>query len=276
MQDPLIEKAGIEVWLKRDDLIHPDISGNKWRKLKHHIAAFRASGKSSLLSFGGPYSNHLRALAAYTHAARLPATGIIRGERPKQVSGPLLHLEAMGMQLIFLSRTDFDACIYDEWLPEEVYAAHPYIIPEGGSGALGRLGCADIISELEMDFDQIIAAAGTGTTLQGIYEALKTEKKVTGIAVLKGYDFYATHRHSSISQNIEILHSYHFGGYARYNDDLLHFIRSFQYRHKIPLDYVYTGKMMWGIFDLIAKGFFKRGEVVIALHSGGIKNAPVV
>jgi len=271
----VIEKAGIEIWLKRDDLIHPDISGNKWRKLKHHIAAFQASGKSSLLSFGGPYSNHLRALAAYAQAADLSATGIIRGEQPKVPSEPLRDLEAMGMQLIFLSRSDFDNCIYDLKLPEEVDAADPYIIPEGGAGTLGRLGCADILSEIDRDFTHIIAAAGTGTTLQGIYEALQAEKKLTGIAVLKGYDFYTTNRHTPLSKNIEILHQYHFGGYARYNDNLLHFIRRFLCQHQIPLDYVYTGKMMYALFDLMARGFFNRGDVVIAIHTGGIKNAPV-
>lgn len=261
------------LWVKRDDLIDPYISGNKWRKLKYILKAAATENKNHLVTFGGAYSNHLVATASAAARSGLKATAFVRGEK---VNNEMLVLCALyGMELIFIDRETYKdkrACYLE-------YAAKhtdTYFIDEGGASAEAVLGCAEIIAELPKDTDHLFCAAGTGTTaaglLQGIQKAgLKTKLHV--IPVLKGGGFIREDMGHYLATDDErlILHTdYHFGGYAKTKPELLDFIKVFTAEHGMLIDPVYTAKMFFAINDLGFKNHFAQEEKVIALHTGGL------
>ncbi|MBB5639191.1 1-aminocyclopropane-1-carboxylate deaminase [Pedobacter cryoconitis] len=262
-----------QLWVKRDDLIDPYISGNKWRKLKYILQDATAKKKKHLVTFGGAYSNHLVATASAAARSGLKATAFVRGEK---VNNEMLVLCALyGMELIFTDRETYKdkvACYTD------YSAAHQdtYFIDEGGASAEAALGCAEIITEIPQDTAHLFCAAGTGTTaaglLQGIQKAgLKTRLHV--IPVLKGGEFIREEMSSYVSTADErlILHTdYHFGGYAKTKPDLLDFIRTFTAQHGLLTDPVYTAKMFFAIDDLALKNYFGKDEKIVALHTGGL------
>jgi len=261
-----------QILIKRDDLIDPYISGNKWRKLKYILKEVEIQNKKHIVTFGGAYSNHLVATAAACSRSSLKSTAFVRGESLRNEMLMLCRL--FGMELIF---TDRQAYKDKKSLYETHFGGNPdtYFVDEGGASYEAVIGCAEIISELPTDIDHIICAAGTGTTaaglLKGIQDAgLNTQLHV--VPVLKGGGFIANEISSYIGNtNQLILHlDYHFGGYAKTTPDLIGFMKSFTAEEGILIDQVYTAKMFYALDDLLQNGYFKKGEKIVALHTGGL------
>lgn len=261
-----------QLWMKRDDLIDPYISGNKWRKLKYILKNAAEKGKTHLVTFGGAYSNHLVATAAAAARSGLKATAFVRGE---QVENEMLVLcKLYGMELIFTDRQSYQnkqAC-YDQHFAED---QNSYFINEGGACAEAIKGCAEIIAELPTDMDHIFCAAGTGTTaaglLSGIQKAgLKTKLHV--VPVLKGGEFIREEIANFVALTDQlILHTnYHFGGYAKTQPELLTFMRQFIAENGILIDPVYTAKMCFALYDLAKNNYFQNDEKIVILHTGGL------
>jgi 1-aminocyclopropane-1-carboxylate deaminase len=282
IENELTIKFNINLFLKRDDLIHPEISGNKWRKLKYNLQKAHQENKKCILTFGGAYSNHITATAKACELSGLKSIGIIRGEKQETLNKSLQFASDCGMELMYLDRENYrDKENYDlRFMISDYKISNVYILPEGGANELALKGCAEITDEIKNEnlqvFDFICCACGTGTTLAGIASNLNSHQKAIGFAVLK---------HKNLSQEItekfktEVtsinIHHYPFGGYAKTTPELIQFIKNFYNDHQILLDYVYTGKMMYGIFDLISKGYFPEYSTIIAVHTGGVMNANV-
>jgi 1-aminocyclopropane-1-carboxylate deaminase len=267
-----------EIFIKRDDLIHPDISGNKWRKLSGHLQAYKAGNYRRLLSFGGAYSNHITATAAACFHLGIPSIGMIRGELDTSNSALKVAMD-FGMDLYPVSRQQYKEKDAEYFLKSllDRFGVDTYIVPEGGAGFDGVLGCRSIIEEIAQPFDYIVTACGTGTTLAGLSIAIPDAACAIGISVLKGKDSLSDNIQSlSGRNNFKLLTGYHFGGYARTTPDLLALLRSFQKASGIPLDYVYTGKMIAAVDHLLQIEFFPAKSKIILLHTGGVANAPVI
>lgn len=271
---------GIQLFLKRDDLIHPEISGNKWRKLKYNLMEAQRQGCNTVLTFGGAFSNHIAATAAACRLAGFKSIGIIRGEELQEKNNATLRQASKdGMHLEFISRENYrrkNAMDFLEALREKFGAF--YMIPEGGANEMGVAGCAEIIQEANEHFDTICVACGTGTTMAGILAAAKPEQQVLGFPALKGGYFLTndvlqllSRANKTASASYELILKYHFGGYAQHSSELLHFIRNFKAKHSIELDFIYTGKMLFGIYDLIQKRFFRQATKILAIHTGGLQ-----
>ena len=279
IKDSLLEEKEIRLFIKREDLIHPVVSGNKWRKLKYNLICARDEGHTTLLSFGGAYSNHLHALAATAKASGLKSIGVVRGEEISALNPTLSDAKSNEMELYFISREEYKKKTEEKF----VHSLHEkfgdfYLIPEGGYNKEGMKGCGEIIKEISIDFDVVCTACGTGTTIAGLVSTLSEGKKAIGFPVLKGGDFLYEEINSLLSpfsrtknKNWHLESNYHFGGYAKWNQELLDFITTFKQKQGIALDPVYTGKMMYGLFDLIGKDFFQKGVTIIALHTGGLQ-----
>jgi 1-aminocyclopropane-1-carboxylate deaminase len=275
IETALTQQFSINLFIKRDDLIHPEITGNKWRKLKYNIEQAKLENKDTLLTFGGAYSNHITATAAAGKYLGLKTIGIIRGEEHTPLNKSLQFAKDGGMKLIYADREmykDKDKCL-GSWLldPDSTF-----ILPEGGANELALKGCAEIVNELEIDFDYICSACGTGTTIAGIASNLKPHQQAIGFVVLKHDKLQQEiiEKFPNLKSEISILNS-HFGGYAKTTPELIQFIKDFYNQHQILLDYVYTGKLMFGIFDLMAKNYFRENSTIIAVHTGGVTNASV-
>ena len=262
-----------DLWMKRDDLIDPYISGNKWRKLKYILQDAEDKGKKHLVTFGGAYSNHLVATAAAAARAGLKATAFVRGE--EVINEMLVLCKLYGMRLIFTDRESYrdKRTCYDKF-----FAADPdaYFIDEGGASAEAVAGCTELIGELKnTNPEHIFCAAGTGTTaaglLKGIQEAgLKTKLHI--IPVLKGGDFIKEEisNYTTLTENLILHTEYHFGGYAKTQPALISFMQRFTATHGILIDPVYTAKMCFAIEDLTGKNYFRPDEKIIAIHTGGL------
>ena len=276
LADDRLGAAGIEVWLKRDDLIHPDLPGNKWRKLKYNLAEAAKRGDQTLLTFGGAYSNHIRAVAAAGRYCRFSTIGIIRGEEHRVLNPSLQYAVHQGMRLGYLSREMYRR----QAEPEVINAMHRaygsfYLLPEGGSNGLAARGCAEIPAEIEMDFDVICCPCGTGGTLAGIAAGLRPGQRAIGFSVLKGAGFLQDEvaglqmrAFGGGRGDWRIAHEYHFGGFARKNAELDDFITDFHARHGLALDRVYVAKMMYGIYALAQAGTFDPGSRIVAVITG--------
>lgn len=275
IDDPLLEQYQIELWMKRDDSLHPVISGNKWRKLKYILNHALSLGADTLISMGGAYSNHLHALAYVGKMLGLKTIGLVRGEQPKSLTPTLRDMKAWGMELRFVSRTDYRLLRqHKNWHDLPGLMPRQYWLTEGGAQALALKGVAELIAEIPMTYDTICVASGTGTTLAGIVDATPEQVSVLGFAALKNAGFLTAEVEAMLSQsrnNWQINLDYHFGGFAKINPDLSAFIEDFELKATIPLDPVYTGKMMYAIYDLIEKHYFKPGQRIIAIHTGGLQ-----
>ena len=273
--DPFLEKHQVELWIKRDDLLHPVISGNKWRKLKYNLDHALSLSADTIISMGGAYSNHLHALAYIGKTLNLKTIGIIRGERPAPLTPTLLDMEGWGMELRFVSRTDYRHYRnYKHWHDLPNIKPNEYWLPEGGASTLALKGVAELVDEIDIDYDTLCVACGTGATMAGLISAVPGETNVLGFAVLKNAAFLRLDVQSLLSTNCnnwEIYLDYHFGGFAKLKPELALFMRDFEQKTAIPLEPVYTGKMLYGIYNLIAKGNFKPGQRIIALHTGGLQ-----
>ncbi len=256
---------GYSLSMLRLDLIDPEISGNKWFKLKLNLAKARELQKNSILTFGGAFSNHIAATAAACHRQGFQSIGLIRGEASSQSNATLSGAKQLGMQLLFVSREEYrqkEEVDYLEALARRFPNA--YIIPEGGDNDLGQKGCEEILSKETQGFEHIFCAYGTGTTFKGIAKSLQPHQTLHGINVLK---YEAT---SDLPQS-SIINNYHFGGYARHTQELLDFKSWFENTFHIPLDYVYTAKLGYAVFDLIKQGKIHKEEKILIIHSGGLQ-----
>lgn len=281
---PLAEKHmdNYRLSVLREDLSHlyedlgpAELSGNKWRKLKYNIAYAKNQGFKRIITFGGAYSNHIAATAAAGNAYGLETLGIIRGEPFDQLNPTLQLAKDRGMELAYMSRERYrikDLPAQKLWL-EETFGPGFYI-PEGGSNAFGVQGCKEMMDEISDNFDVIVTAVGTGATLAGIVNALDKNQHAIGMSALKGaYDLTEQIQDwiDTPGKSWELNHDYHFGGYAKVTPELIHFINEFKKRYLIQLDPVYTGKMVYGVLDLIEKGSIMKGSSILMVHTGGIQ-----
>ena len=258
--DECWNSKGIQVFVKRDDLIHPIISGNKWRKLKNYLQTFSLNKHSGLLSFGGAYSNHLYALAFAGHSLGIRTVGIIRGEELHPESNPYLaQMNEWGMTLHFISRIDYRSKLIP--VGYENYA----IIAEGGFGELAIQGMEELVSELA-SFDLIYTAIGTGATAIGISKF--TAKPVVGVLTLNNRIEIEEH---TLPTNLEIEEAYVFGKYAKQNDELDQFCVEFYTKHQIVIEPIYTGRMFYALIEHIKNGHIASNSKLVAIHTGGVK-----
>lgn len=279
IDDPIIRKSNLKLFLKREDLIHLHISGNKWYKLKYNLTEAKKCGYKKLLTFGGAYSNHIYATASAGKEFGFETIGVIRGEEHLPLNPTLSFAKLCGMEFYYLSRTLYRNK-YDEKILSELKDEFGdfYLIPEGGSNYLAVKGCSEIISGIQIPFDFICTASGTGGTLAGLALGLNSKSKAIGFSVLKGGGFLRdnvknllSHFRKENSDDWDIITDYHFGGYARTNSELNNFCLEFYKQNKIEIEPIYTGKMLWGVFDLIHKNYFPENSTIIALHSGGLQ-----
>lgn len=261
------------VQVLRLDRLHPVISGNKWFKLRYYLEEAISLGKTHIITFGGAWSNHIIATAAACQAAGLQATGIIRGEEPAVLSSTLVQAKAFGMQLVFLPRSQYrEKEIEAEWL-----TGTSYVIPEGGYGPAGARGAATITDFCPSHITHYCCAVGTGTMMAGLINAATGHQQVVGTPVLKNnheledrVQELVTTDHTSRA-NWQLVHDYHFGGYAKHQPALLRFMNDFYRQTGIPSDFVYTGKLFYAIADLAEKNFFAPGSSLLLVHSGGLQ-----
>ena len=272
---PINLPKGISLVIKREDLIHPFVSGNKFRKLKYNLLQAKAENQSTLLTFGGAYSNHIAALAYAGKENGFQTIGIIRGDElgDKIESNPTLKFaQECGMQFEFVSRETYrlkTEATYLEQLQQQ-YGAF-YLIPEGGTNAFAIQGCEEILTPEDASFDFVACAIGTGGTISGLINSVLPHQKVLGFPALKG-DFLQDEIRNFVRQdNWELITDYHFGGYGKVTNDLIDWINQFYEQTQIPLDPVYTGKMVFGIVDLIAKNYFPENAKILLIHTGGLQ-----
>lgn len=266
---------GIEVYVKREDVLHTEISGNKFRKLKYNLEEAKRLGFTKLLTFGGAYSNHIAAVAAAGRDFGFETIGVIRGEelQEKYLENPTLaKAEKDGMQFQFVTRTQYRDKNNEPFLADlkQKYGDF-YLIPEGGTNDLAVKGCEEILTDNDEIFDFICCAVGTGGTISGIINSLQPHQKAIGFPALKG-DFLQEDikKHAKNSQ-WNLVTDYHFGGYAKINDDLKQFMKQFFKKYLISLDPVYTSKVFFGVIDLISKGYFKSDSKILIIHTGGLQ-----
>lgn len=276
IDDDRLRVAGVRVLLKRDDLIHPQVPGNKWRKLKYNIATARERGFETLLTFGGAYSNHIRATAAVGAYCGFETIGVIRGEEHLPLNSSLDYAVSRGMRLTYLDRTTYRAKTSDaviDALHREFGAF--YLIPEGGSNADAVRGCAELPAELDASVDVLFCAVGTGGTLAGVAAGARAGQLVVGVPVLMGGAFLEddivrlqeqVYGGRNGSWRLEC--DYHFGGYAKRTSELDGFVDDFEGRHGLRLDWVYEAKMMYALLDQAERDAFARGTTIVALISG--------
>ena len=272
IQHPLYRKNQIKVFVKRDDLIHPFISGNKWRKLKYLLRKASSEQKQHLVTFGGAYSNHLLATACAAAKFGFKSTGIVRGE---EVQNDLLVLCTLfGMKLIFVKRDRYrdKKNIFQDYFGSNAQA---FFIDEGGASTEAVEGCAELVDELDYSYDHIFCACGTGTTLAGVIKGLEKhnlKSNVHALPVLKDGRFIRDEilKYFDHVPAFEMHLDYHFGGYAKTKPELINFIRSFTAETGILIDPVYTGKLFYAIHDLIQQGYFPVKSTILAIHTGGL------
>lgn len=271
VNDPFPEPVNIRLALKRDDLLHPLVSGNKWRKLKYNLLAARAQGYTTLLTFGGAYSNHLYATAAAGQVFGFKTIGVVRGEElaGKPLNPTLAFCQASGMDLHFVSRADYQRKQDAGFLAELVEQTGPcYLVPEGGTNALAIQGTAEMLPELVTQLSYtpayVCCPVGTGGTVAGLAQSAPQETTVLGFLSLKLPAPLPAPGWTPVMD-------YHFGGYAKTTPELLQFIRLFEQKTGVLLEQVYTGKMLYGIYDLARQGYFPSGATVVAVHTGGLQ-----
>ena len=261
--------------MKREDLIHPFVSGNKFRKLKYNLLQAKTENQSTLLTFGGAYSNHIAAVAYAGKENGFQTIGIIRGDElaDKIASNPTLKFaQECGMQFEFVSREDYRLKTEATFLEQlENKFGSFYLIPEGGKNALAIKGCEEILTQEDGNFDYVACAIGTGGTISGIINSALPHQKILGFPALKGDFLQDEIRNFVQNDNWELITDYHFGGYGKVNTVLVDFINRFLEKTKIPLDPVYTGKMVFGIVDLIEKNYFPENATILLIHTGGLQ-----
>lgn len=276
LQSESFDKHHLSVHMLRLDAIHPIVSGNKIFKLHYFLEEAKNSSHKKIITFGGAYSNHLAATAYACKSAGLQSIGFIRGEKPKQLSHTLHFCMQNEMKLEFISRDLYKKINEEEFQTELIkkYGDHT-LIPEGGFSFKGVQGAKLICSYFnQKKFTHICCAVGTATTFAGLIHGSNNETEIIGFSVLKNLNDIAKRLaflQVPTSKKYSVIHDYHFGGYAKKNNELISFMNSFYKENKIPLDFVYTGKMMYGVYDLIEKNYFPHSSNILCIHTGGLQ-----
>ncbi|MFY8273765.1 1-aminocyclopropane-1-carboxylate deaminase/D-cysteine desulfhydrase [Pseudoalteromonas sp. SSDWG2] len=271
--DNLLQKHQVSLSIQRDDLLHPIIHGNKWRKLKYNLVLFNQSDKQEILTFGGPFSNHIYACAAASKIFKLPMRAIIRGPE-LDVSNPTLRFaKSCGMQLHPVSRIEYRQRNQSQYL-EQLSKRYPnaYILPEGGTNAGALRGVAELANSLP-EHDYLLCPTGSGGTLAGLAQG-HTKKEVLGVAVLKNAHYLINEIRAlsgPTATKWQLLTDYHDGGYGRFSPELWQFCQKMKRDHHLPLEPIYSGKMMYALWQLIEQGYFPSGSKIIAVHTGGLQ-----
>jgi len=274
----LLNEKKVQLFIKRDELIHPVLQGNKWRKLKYNLLEAKIKKHKTLLSFGGPYSNHLHALAFAGKQFKFNSIGIIRGEKPAALNPCLQDMKDWGMQLEYIKRIDYKQKATDEFIHNlQNKFGDFYLIPEGGNNPAGIKGCAELLDELNQDYDFICSEVGSGTMFSSIIaHNKKPNTHFLGFVVMKNQQleneiYNSIKPYKKNRSEWSLNHDYHFGGFAKASTELHQFILNFKTQSNIQLEPVYSGKMLYGIFDLISKDHFKPGARILAIHGGGLQ-----
>lgn len=269
----------ISVYLKRDDLLHSEISGNKWRKLKYNLIEAKKLGYNKLLTFGGAFSNHIYAVAAAGKILGFRTIGIIRGEENLPLNPTLQFAVNRGMELHYLSRSIYRKRIDKNFHVEIAKRfGNVYIIPEGGTNSFALEGVAEIVDELDINFDYLFTPVGSGGTLAGLVYGLNGRKNIVGISSLKNGNYLnqivaelVEMKLPFVPANWRIICDYSFGGFAKIKPALVEFVKHFYSLNSIELDYIYNGKMLFAVDDMIKNNYFSKGTNIIALHTGGLQ-----
>ena len=281
----LVKKLDIKIVVKRFDQMHPTINGNKWFKLMFNLDEMKRRGAKQLVTFGGAYSNHIHATAAASKELGIHAVGIIRGEEPKEYSPTLMFARECGMELCFISRSDYEERNSEEmkaWVHEKWESA--FLVPEGGANYLGMNGAMQMVSEEDFKFDNWLVAAGTGTTAAGLLVQSKPHQKVWIYSALKGEHYmrneirnkliYFFHDEVAADELLEravVFSEDYFGGYGKFNNELIEFVQGVNRNHELPLDVIYTGKLVHSF--LIENKKPNEGSVLM-FHTGGLQGNP--
>lgn len=289
LEGECFKKHNIQLYIKRDDLIDSEVSGNKWRKLKFNIEQVKALKKEGVLTFGGAFSNHLIATASACHKAGIQSVGIVRGDELNENSNETLrNCSQLGMRLKFVTREEY-RLRYDKMYQNELCAEfeNHYVVPEGGANFYGMIGCQEIIKEIDIHYDVLLVAQGTSTTSCGLLLGLPDGVKLHVVPALKNYNSIESMREllnysifdeeftDELLQKVVVHADYHFGGYGNYSMELLHFIQKFYRQFQVPLDQVYTGKAMFALFSEMEKGNLDN-KTIVFIHTGGIQGTKFI
>jgi 1-aminocyclopropane-1-carboxylate deaminase len=266
---------GISLEIKREDLLHPFISGNKFRKLKYNLLQAKAENQKTVLTFGGAYSNHIAAVAYAGKEQGFKTIGVIRGEElgDKIAENPTLQFaQECGMQFEFVTREAYRFKTEPDFITnlQQKFGSF-YLVPEGGTNEYAIKGCEEILTEEDAVFDFICCAVGTGGTISGIINSTLPHQKVLGFPALKGDFLKDEIRKFATNENWELITDYHFGGYGKVNEELIQFINQFYKQTQVTLDPIYTGKMVFGVIDLIQKNYFPNNAKILLIHTGGLQ-----
>jgi len=269
---PLLKEKEVRLFIKRIDKVHPFVSGNKWFKLKYNLLEAQKQGIETLLTFGGAYSNHIAATAFAAQEKGFNSIGIIRGEEHLPLNPTLRFAKENGMKLQYVARSAYRKKTTLEFLEQlKTQLGNFYLIPEGGTNELAIQGTVEILEANDTQ-DYICCAVGTGGTIAGIINASNDKQTVIGFLAIKGIDELEKDINSWVNKsNYNFINTYFGDGYAKVNKELVEFINEFNAEHNIPLDAIYTGKMMMGILDLIGKDYFPKGSSILAIHTGGLQ-----
>ena len=267
--------------MERLDTIDLYAGGNKFFKLKYNVEEAKKQGKRQLLTFGGAWSNHLAAAAKACKEEKIGLICVIRGEEPAEYSETLRYCKENGAQFYFVSREDYRRKTEEDFIQElHNKFGDFYLLPEGGSNALAEKGCKEIVDLIDIKFDLICCPIGSGGTFAGIVSGLKDHQETLGFVALKGGEYMSEIISDLVEsgspqggtvQKSKLVHDYHFGGFAKTSHELIEFKKDFEKEFGFELDYIYTAKMFYGIFDLIKKNYFKEGSTIVAVHTGGLQ-----
>lgn len=278
LHNSVLDEKHIDLSVIRLDRIHPVISGNKLFKLHHFLQQAIENEPKSILTFGGAYSNHLAATAYACNRLGLKSIGIVRGEESSQLSHTLLFCRENKMQLKFISRNEYAEKDNESFIQKLCNEFdNPLIVPEGGYDARGAKGASLIMDLLkDKNYTHVCCATGTATTIAGLLSAVEENQQIISIPVLKGMNdieeriLFLINDKKKLKQ-LTVLNNYHFGGYAKSNTELFSFMNELYKTYQLPTDFVYTGKMMFGVFDAIEKNLFQKGSKIACLHTGGLQ-----
>jgi len=289
IKHPLFDKYNLDVRVKRDDMLHNIISGNKWRKLKYNLAQLKKHNGQGALTFGGSYSNHIHAFAYACKQENIPCIGVIRGEADYANNFTLRWARHWGMQCHFVDRKTYRRRFESDFISElkALYPQH-IIIPEGGSNSLAIIGVAEVMTELnsQADFDTLITPVGSGGTLAGLISGdsvgnntqyKNKQHKILGVAVLKQAEYLIDEVKCLLTpeglthNNWQLLTTFHRGGYGKFSAADVERILAFNKQTGITFEPMYSGKMVLALLDLISQGYFSSQERIILLHTGGLQ-----
>lgn len=271
----MLKNSSVKLFIRREDLIHPFVSGNKFRKLKYNLEFARKNNYKKLLTFGGAFSNHIAAVAFAGKANEFETIGVIRGnELASEINNnpTLKFAQDCGMKFEFISREEYRQKATDEFIEQlKVKYQEFYLIPEGGTNDLAIKGCEEILTNEDVIYDFVCCAIGTGGTISGIINSSLLNQKVLGFPSLKGDFLKKDICKFAKKDNWNIVSDYHFEGYGKVSNELINFINDFNEKYNIPLDPIYTGKMVFGVIELINKNYFPKNSKILMIHTGGLQ-----